>query len=949
MSTLPSRGRKRSRRSRRSRRLKVLIWGLLLCLPLGAAAIFIATRGWDGLVSTRTRVARAESDLAEGAFGSASVELKKALLRSPRDARALAAHARLQWKMGDAEGAQADMDQALKAGAPANEELGLRCEILLARGRFAELAQLLDADRTLAPVRRLTLLSAAQAGLHDYASADRSIAAALQSSPTDSGALLQRARLLAAEHRYPEAVQATDATLAVDPHMAAAWLVRGQLLLLQGDNRQSVAALQKSMESAPRQLERPRLAALLAALAEGQIRLGDATAAATTLKQIDARFRDSVLSRFLRARLAMLNKDYDSAVTSLQLLLKDRSDMLPARMMLAQALLARGDTLWASEELKHLVAQHPDSLAARKLLAEADLKLHDPVAARAVMDAAPPHNGDTQTEWLPGQAYGETGGASTGLSYPEHSVASAPQSLDSPLALARAYISAGRSEDALALLKQLKPQERNLDSQALLVSATAAGKTPEAARAAIAQLVAQDPGDVSLLTATGSYWASIGDLEEAQRALSRATELDANNIPALMALASVRLRQAKPDAADDLLKTVLRLDRKQEAAYIERARIAQQRGDRNGARKLLSDAVSFDPASVQARLQLAQLALGDGNAAVARSLIDQAADVAKDRPQVLRAAGDMLLSANQPDEALKRFAAARAAGSADAAIDVARAQIALHRLADARATLEAIAGPAAVRQRAQVQLVELDVREKKLDDARALVGRLSTSGLPKYAIDELRGNVDLAAGQYQAASDAFAAAMQQRPTGALAIKEFQARRAGSLSAPEDPLRQWLQKTPADLNVRLALAQYYQESGKFTQATGEYERLASQPSPAQPLILNNLAWLYLRSGDTRCVELARRAYQMAPGTGKIADTYGWALVSNGNLDAGLPLLEKAAAAEPHDADVKYHLAAAYERHGEKARAADLLRELLKSPAKFATRPAAEQLLRKVASS
>src|SRR6185437_3248458 len=218
----------------------------------------------------------------------------------------------------------------------------------------------------------------AQTGLRDYPGDERSIATALQNSPTDSGALLQRGRLLAAKHHYPEAVQAMDATLAADPHMAAAWLLRGQLLLLQGDSRQSVASLKKGMESAPRQLERPQLAALLAALAEAQIRLGDATAAATTLKQIDARFRDTVLSRFLRARLVMHNKDYSSAVASLQLLLKERTDFLPARMMLAQALLARGDAAWASEELTHLLAQHPEYLAARKLLAEADLQLHDP-------------------------------------------------------------------------------------------------------------------------------------------------------------------------------------------------------------------------------------------------------------------------------------------------------------------------------------------------------------------------------------------------------------------------------------------------------------------------------------------------------------------------------------------------------------------------------------------
>ena len=140
---------------------------------------------------------------------------------------------------------------------------------------------------------------------------------------------MQRARLIAAERNYAQAMQATDAALAVDPHMAAAWLLRGQLLLLQGDSRQSIVAFQKGLETAPRQLERPHLGELLGALTEAQIQSGDATAAALTLKQVDTRFPNSPMGRFLRARLAMLNKDYDSAVASLQVMLGAQQD--PAR------------------------------------------------------------------------------------------------------------------------------------------------------------------------------------------------------------------------------------------------------------------------------------------------------------------------------------------------------------------------------------------------------------------------------------------------------------------------------------------------------------------------------------------------------------------------------------------------------------------------------------------
>ncbi len=948
----PERNSGRRRRIRRSlispARIKVVAWSFGGALVL-LGAVFYGPSAWNYLMPTSVRVARAERYMAEGNFGPAAIELKRALLKSPKDPGVLLAAARLDWKMGDAKDAQMELDRALKAGLNLREQVELRCQILLAGQHFAEAASLLGSDQTLPPVRRFTLLAAAQMGVEDYTAAERSVATALQAAPADPGALLQRARVIAAERNYAEALKATDTVLAVDAHMAAAWLLRGQLLLLQGDGRQSTAAFQKGLETAPRQLERPHLGELLGALTEAQIQSGDATAAAMTLKQVDARFPNSPMSRFLRARLAMLNKDYDSAVASLQVMLGAQADFLPGRILLAQALLAKGNAVWARDELVHVVAQHPQNLAARKLLAQVDLQLHDPTAAREVLDAVPDQTTDAQVDWLKAMTYFQTGGSETGLTYLEHSVASSPQNPQARLALARAYFASGKGEKAVATLQEMRPEGRTAESQALLLSATVAGKSGEAAKTAVSDLVAKHADDVSLLTAAGNYSASAGDLETADRTLQRAVTLDGKSVPALMALAGVHARQSNLKAADGILETVLSLDPKNQLAYIERARIAQQRGDRAGARTLLSQAVSHDPAVVEARLLLAEMAIGDGNVALAGTLLDQAAEVSKDRPRVLIVGGELLLRASRPNEALERFKAARAAGSADAALGIARAQLALRQLQDARATLEAITSPTSAAQRAQVVLVQLDLQEKKIDEARARIRKLSEAGLPKYAADELTGNADLAAGQYREASDAFASALAQQPNSALVIKEFQARRAGSLNAPGDVLRKWLEKSPADAPVRFTLAQYYQETDSRPQAIAEYERLANQPSALQAMVLNNLAWLYIESADTRSVDLARRAYEMAPASGSIADTYGWALASNGNPGAAVPVLEKAAAAAPRDANVKYHLAAAYERHGEKARAATLLRELLKSSEKFETRPAAEDLLHKVGSS
>ncbi|MDZ7644748.1 MAG: tetratricopeptide repeat protein [Woeseiaceae bacterium] len=70
-------------------------------------------------------------------------------------------------------------------------------------------------------------------------------------------------------------------------------------------------------------------------------------------------------------------------------------------------------------------------------------------------------------------------------------------------------------------------------------------------------------------------------------------------------------------------------------------------------------------------------------------------------------------------------------------------------------------------------------------------------------------------------------------------------------------------------------------------------------------LNNLAWLYFTSGDSRAEALARRAYEAAPDNGSVADTLGWILVSNGSLDEGVDLLRRAVELSDGRATIRYH--------------------------------------------
>ena len=92
--------------------------------------------------------------------------------------------------------------------------------------------------------------------------------------------------------------------------------------------------------------------------------------------------------------------------------------------------------------------------------------------------------------------------------------------------------------------------------------------------------------------------------------------------------------------------------------------------------------------------------------------------------------------------------------------------------------------------------------------------------------------------------------------------------------------------------------------------------------------------------------AERAYKLKPDSAAIADTLGWVLVEQGNTARGLELLQKAVAAAPKVPGVRFHLAQAWLKSGDKKKAGDELERLLTSTEKFSQQDEATNLLKQL---
>lgn len=197
-------------------------------------------------------------------------------------------------------------------------------------------------------------------------------------------------------------------------------------------------------------------------------------------------------------------------------------------------------------------------------------------------------------------------------------------------------------------------------------------------------------------------------------------------------------------------------------------------------------------------------------------------------------------------------------------------------------------------------------------------------------------------GRYAEAAAAYERATRARPTGALAVKVYAARRASKRPDAEASLREWLATHPRDPMVTVALADHYLETGNRAAAITHYESVLEVTQ--SPKVLNNLAWLYHETKDPRATALARRAHDAAPRSAEIADTYGWILVEQGKVAEGLGVLEAAVQVAPKHPEIQYHYAVALARAGRKQESATVLRRLLDEARAFPARREAEALLK-----
>lgn len=889
------------------------------------------------------RLDDARTAFAAGDLRKATVQLKSLLQDAPNKAAARQLLGEVMLASGEIPAAERELRLAVKLGHPAGDVALPLARALFAQGRLRDLVEEIPASSVSDSQVRAALLAVrgdAYLGLGDTAAAEREYSTALEQEPQSIAALLGLAYAAAAGGGNDRSRQFLDRAYATRRERPLVDLAAAELAQRRADTTRAAelyGSLLAQADLAPALRRRA-----LTGLVETHLATGDLDAARKRVAELQRLTPNDPQAQYLLARLHFVGGEFVEARSVLQQLLARAPGHASARLLLGAVNLAKGHLGQADQELVAVLAEDASNLLARRLLAEARLRQDQPDRALDALRAGDGASGSLLP--LAAAASYAAGDPAAALSLLEKGAAAASDDPEQLMSVAAGYANIGRLEESIGILDRVRTAPGDLRGGLMLVAARLRAGDARGASSLAAKLVREHPDAASAHGALGAALVEQRQYDAAAQSLERAAALDAKAIEPQLDLARLDLLRKRPNAAQSRLLALRERAPTDLRVPMELARTAYAQGQLPAAVEALQRAQREHPDALPPRLMLARLHLAAGDAARALAVAQDAVRIAPEEPAALSALGLAQAISGQQRASIATLETLARLRPRAAGVHYTLARLHLlagDRVAASRALavaerLDPSFAPA-IALRASIAVAENDS-----GTAQRSIERLREARPASGAAEVLEGDLALRRGQANEALSKFASAARRAPSAAVAVREFRARQAAGMPDAIAPLQAWIAEHPDDVSVLLVLATAQQESGAAADAARTYEALLSR-EPAQPVALNNYAWLLAEQGDARALGLARRAHEAARGEPRIADTYGWLLLQSGDTKGALPLLAGAAKALPADASVQFRYASALARAGQTKASTAILAALLASDRPFPERDRARRLL------
>jgi len=860
-----------------------------------------------GSKTAQEHLESAHGSIAAGEPQVAIIELKNAIQKEPSLGEARSLLGQIRYQGGDLQAALRELQRAIDLDVTDDATRLTLLRTKNALGRFSEVVGELEGQGPLSPEFGVVLANA-----YLLAGDVERAKPLLQKGRDLPEGRFGMARVAQLENDMDGALQHLEALTETHPDNRAAWLFKGEVELFQGKSQAALVSFAKARGLAGGETG-GRLGMIRAHILADDLDAADQEA--DSLIAIDKEF---LPVQYLKGLISFKKNDMEAAEAALRVVQRFNSDHLPSLHLMGAVNTRQGKYDQAAKNLTRYLGKDKYNVPVRKLLASIYNEQGNFEAAVETLEPVSSQSSDAQLWAMLGAAQLRLGDAATATASYREAVSLAPDMAPYRNQLALSLISSGADDEALAQLgSAIELDSDQFQSDYILVMVKLREGDYAGALLAAEQLIDKSDGLPIGHNLKGTIALAKGDEAAAQAAFEQAVAVDPNYFPAVQSLAYLAENAGDVERAKALYGNLLESEAGNERASLALIGLTARQGDIVKASTMYAEAGSRYPQSVDVRLGHMRLLLSDGR-------LQESARVADEAYALAPANVDVLILKAETQYRLGNKSAANSVavemqGLVDKLDNDARAlgyagalQLRLGNLSAARSNLQAAIAGAGSDTNALLNLTRLELAEGNVSAASKRLDQLLARGASGEDVELLQGELLMARDQKAAARRTFASMVAGGSRRAAMRYSALSAEQGDYSEAQRILIEWLEENPRDRGAQMLLANAQIGSGAPDDAKAQYEAMLPTDNP---VVLNNLAWIYMGEGNPRALEMARQALASSPGNPDIEDTLGWILVNQGELSEGLELLRSSAKALPDNPSVQYHLGVAYAESGD----------------------------------
>lgn len=902
--------------------------------------------------SEQALLQKARSYLDNRDLMEASIELRNTLLSNAQNAEARYLLAGINLEIGDLEAAEKEYRRAADAGWKADEiEIGT-AKVLMAQYKFRQLIddiKIKDSWPLTSRANLLGIYAAAEASIGDIDQAKSTLATGTELQADAFQIIKTTAIFQLVSGEIQEAVNTLSKGLAIYQNNTELLLLTAVAEQRQEDFSKAAETYRNIISQGPTNVITVHNRQARIALARLAILQKNYDEAQSTLNPLLERNKSDPDANFLGGLLAFDRKDYKLADERISKLLEIAPEHAPSLLLMGKIKYARENYDQASLHLNNYLNKSPDDVVATRLLVSSYIALNKTGLAKSTLEPVLDKNpNDKGLLSLMSQLQLVKGDTQAGIKELQKSVDASPDDADTHKQLAQAYIVAGETDKAIDELKTYQRLSKKTEeaNNLMILAYLGAGKFNQAIN--IAQdMLAAAPLDTDILSLNGSLYVSSDNNVEARKYYNKALQIDKDFTTAHIGLARIEGIEGNTDKAIKIYKDLAAANKGGNIPVMALAEIAKQQNRTEDMLRWLEKARQAAPDEVNPRIALANYYFQSKQLEKADLLTLEALKIDPANKYLLALHGRILIGLQRYNKALTPLKALveKDPKSAPARVLLGETYMRLGIDGNARTHL----GKALQIQPANVSalalMAEMELHAGAADNSLPYAKKLQQAQPEFYVGYSLEGDAWTAMQNNTRAKTAYLSAWNKQQTGELSIKLYKA--ADPSESFDDAIAymiSWLSAHPEDNKTRKYLAGTYQENQENDNAVMEYE-LVIKNSPDDVATLNNLAWLYSLKGDPRALQLAESAYNKTSGKNPyIRDTYGWILVQQGQHKKAVTLLNQAVNQVPDNLVFQYHYAVATLKAGKETEGLRLLEKLVNKNQPFDGREDAQKMIK-----